>query len=120
MAEMVESLDDASEPHAVPCSCGSGYETRLRCQKCGKPICPKCAMRHPVGLRCREHATPVQDRPRSPRITGYVGAAIIGLVCLVLGAALSGGGDLLAHQLAANLMWLSMGVAMYGAVLRLR
>jgi len=29
-------------------------ETRLRCNKCGKPICPKCAVRTPVGYRCRE------------------------------------------------------------------
>ena len=31
-------------------------ETLLRCNKCGKPICPECAIRHPVGLRCRECA----------------------------------------------------------------
>jgi hypothetical protein len=29
-------------------------ETRLRCNKCGKPICSKCAVRTPVGYRCRE------------------------------------------------------------------
>lgn len=28
-------------------------ETRLRCNKCGKPICIKCAVRTPVGYRCR-------------------------------------------------------------------
>jgi hypothetical protein len=28
-------------------------ETRLRCNKCGKPICTKCAVRTPVGYRCR-------------------------------------------------------------------
>ncbi len=29
-------------------------ETRLRCNKCGKPICSKCAVRTPVGYRCRD------------------------------------------------------------------
>jgi hypothetical protein len=29
-------------------------ETRLRCNKCGKPICIRCAVRTPVGYRCRE------------------------------------------------------------------
>ena len=29
-------------------------ETYLRCNKCGKPICAKCAVRTPVGYRCRE------------------------------------------------------------------
>ena len=28
--------------------------TRLRCNRCGKPICSKCAVRTPVGYRCRE------------------------------------------------------------------
>jgi hypothetical protein len=29
-------------------------ETYLRCNKCGKPICTKCAVRTPVGYRCKE------------------------------------------------------------------
>src|SRR5689334_24538673 len=29
-------------------------ETSLRCNKCGKPICTKCAVLTPVGYRCRE------------------------------------------------------------------
>lgn len=29
-------------------------ETLLRCNKCGKPICMKCAVRTAVGFRCRE------------------------------------------------------------------
>jgi hypothetical protein len=29
-------------------------ETLLRCNKCGKPICMKCAVQTPVGYRCRE------------------------------------------------------------------
>ena len=28
--------------------------TQLRCNRCGKPICSKCAVRTPVGYRCRE------------------------------------------------------------------
>jgi hypothetical protein len=27
-------------------------ETRLRCNRCNAPICPKCAVRTPVGFRC--------------------------------------------------------------------
>jgi hypothetical protein len=29
-------------------------ETTLRCNKCGKPICAKCAIRTPTGYRCKE------------------------------------------------------------------
>lgn len=44
---MAETLYCANHP---------GRETLLRCNKCGKPICPECSVRHPVGLRCRECA----------------------------------------------------------------
>lgn len=36
------------------CVCGSGISTRLRCSRCGKPICPECMIRSPVGYRCPE------------------------------------------------------------------
>ena len=29
-------------------------ETLLRCNKCGRPICTKCAVQTPVGFRCKE------------------------------------------------------------------
>ena len=29
-------------------------ETYLRCNKCGQPICPRCAVQTPVGYRCRD------------------------------------------------------------------
>jgi len=29
-------------------------ETYLRCNKCGRPICPKCAVQTPVGYRCKD------------------------------------------------------------------
>jgi hypothetical protein len=40
-----------SEP--LHCANHPKVETRLRCNKCGKPICSKCAVRTPVGYRCR-------------------------------------------------------------------
>ena len=38
----------------VYCANHPGVETSLRCNKCGKPICAKCAVRTPTGYRCRE------------------------------------------------------------------
>ncbi len=35
------------------CENHPNVETRLRCNKCGKPICTKCVVRTPVGYRCR-------------------------------------------------------------------
>ena len=41
-----------SEP--MHCVNHPNVETYLRCNKCGRPICPKCAVRTPVGYRCRD------------------------------------------------------------------
>ncbi len=38
------------------CSYHPSVQTRLRCSRCGKPICPRCGVRTPVGLRCPECA----------------------------------------------------------------
>jgi hypothetical protein len=43
---------DSTAP--VYCANHPGVETSLRCNKCGKPICAKCAVRTPTGYRCRE------------------------------------------------------------------
>lgn len=65
-------------------------ETLLRCNKCGKPICPECAIRHPVGLRCRECAqlrrVPTYDL--SPR--HYTLALAAGLPSATVGVILGG------------------------------
>lgn len=58
----------------VPCSYHPNVMTGLRCSRCGKPICPSCAVRTPVGLRCPDCAgvrglptyrTPSQDLLRA-------------------------------------------------------
>ena len=40
----------------VPCTYHPKTMTGLRCSRCGKPICPQCGVRTPVGLRCPECA----------------------------------------------------------------
>lgn len=40
----------------VPCSYHPKTLTGLRCSRCGKPICPQCMVRTPVGLRCPDCA----------------------------------------------------------------
>lgn len=65
-------------------------ETLLRCNKCGKPICPECAIRHPVGLRCRQCAQPrrIPTYDLSPR--HYVLALAAGLPSATVGVILGG------------------------------
>lgn len=44
------SLDDQVQT----CANHPNVETVLRCNRCGKPICTRCAVQTPVGYRCRE------------------------------------------------------------------
>ncbi len=53
---MTEPSTGAQGSGEVPCSYHPTVMTRLRCSRCGKPICPKCGVRTPVGLRCPECA----------------------------------------------------------------
>src|SRR5829696_9433206 len=72
-----------TESGQVPCSYHPRVLTGLRCSRCGKPICPQCAVRTPVGLRCPDCAG-VRGLPTYP--TGFdalVKAAGIGLVLAV-------------------------------------
>ena len=55
-------------------------ETVLRCNKCGKPICPECAVRHPVGWRCRECAQLRRIPTYDVALTHYLRASIAGLL----------------------------------------
>jgi len=42
------------EEEALYCEVHPERETMLRCNRCGRLMCTDCAVRHPVGLRCRE------------------------------------------------------------------
>ena len=55
-------------------------ETRLRCNKCGKPICTKCAVSTPVGYRCRACVNAQQRAFYSDfKPSYYVVAALVAL-----------------------------------------
>lgn len=70
-------------------------ETALRCGNCERPICVRCVVHHPVGIRCPECA-------RARRIPAFdvtpayfaraamaaVGVAVMGVLALVLLSAL--------------------------------
>jgi hypothetical protein len=82
MASEVPSSDE------VRCSYHPDTPTRLRCSRCGKPICPRCGVRTPVGLRCPDCAG-VRGLPTYPTSTdalakgvavGFVVAVAIGVI----------------------------------------
>ena len=51
--------------------------TSLRCNKCGKPICARCAVRTPVGYRCKDCVRGQQQLFETALWYDYVVAAII-------------------------------------------
>lgn len=52
------------------CSYHPDVITRLRCSRCGKPICPRCMVSTPVGFRC-------PDCARGPRPVAYQTSALM-------------------------------------------
>ena len=40
----------------MKCAAHPDIETNLRCGKCGTPVCPKCMVPGPVGVRCPQCA----------------------------------------------------------------
>lgn len=92
IAEASRKLDAAvgpPSPDEVPlddealfCANHPTVETMLRCNRCGKPICTRCAVLTPVGYRCRECV----GRQQKTFYTGGAGDYVIGgLIALVLG-----------------------------------
>lgn len=73
-------------------------ETRLRCNKCGQPVCTKCVVRTPVGYRCRECVAAQQQVFYAGFQPSYY--LIAGLVALPL--------SLLAGWLIPRLGWYSI------------
>jgi hypothetical protein len=73
---------------ATYCANHPSVETSLRCNKCEKYICPKCAIKTPTGYRCRECVRGQQkvfetaewyDYP-----LGFMVAAILSVIASVL------------------------------------
>lgn len=60
-----------------------GTTTRLTCVECQAPICPKCSVRTPVGLKCPDHATaPGKAARRSASRRFRVGVAVLATVAV--------------------------------------
>lgn len=76
------SFDD----NALFCANHPTVETMLRCNRCSKPICTRCAVQTPVGYRCKECVGQQQAVFYTGGVVDYV---IGGAISLVLGGAAS-------------------------------
>lgn len=63
-------------------------ETGLRCNRCNKPICPKCAHRTPVGFRCPDCIREHEDKYYSGGTSDYVIAAVVAFPLSLIAASL--------------------------------
>ena len=81
-------------PAPTYCANHPAVETALRCNRCGKPICARCAVRTPTGYRCRECVRGQQKVFVTAEwydyLLGFVTAGILGLVASLLASLVSG------------------------------
>lgn len=79
-----------SEPEVLYCLEHPQVETRLRCSKCGNPICPRCAVQTPVGFRCPQCVRSQQAIFYTATPLDYAIAGIVGLVISTIAAFILG------------------------------
>ena len=81
-------------PAPTYCANHPGVETSLRCNKCGKPICARCAIRTPTGYRCQECVRGQQKIFNTAEwydyLLGFVTAGILGFLASLLANLVSG------------------------------
>jgi MFS family permease len=70
-------MSDTNEP-IIYCANHPGTPTTLRCNRCEKPICPKCAVLTPTGYRCNECVRSQQKTFDTALWYDYILAFVIG------------------------------------------
>jgi hypothetical protein len=77
---------DLTEPPPLYCYRHPDRETWVRCGRCDQPICTRCAMQGPVGLRCRTCGKPSRDALASLKPNQIaIGLAVAGGLGAVVG-----------------------------------
>jgi hypothetical protein len=73
-------------PTSTFCANHPQIETNLHCNRCGKPICPKCAVSTPTGYRCRECVRGQQKVFETSRWYDFISAIVLGGLLSLLGS----------------------------------
>ena len=72
-----------ADEEILHCARHPDVETTLRCNRCNTPICPKCAVRTPVGFRCPDC---VRSQSAIFYTAGWLDYVLAAVVALVLSA----------------------------------
>jgi len=72
--------EDTGEAIKLYCTVHPNVETTLRCNRCGRPMCTRCAVKTPVGYRCKECVRAQQDKFFDAQVLDYLIAAGVSLV----------------------------------------
>jgi hypothetical protein len=78
MKAETERMESSNET-TLTCYRHPNTPTSLRCNRCGNPICPKCAVRTPVGFRCSDCVRTQQNRFYTGGKLDYVIAVAVAL-----------------------------------------
>jgi hypothetical protein len=101
------------------CAVHPDRETALRCNKCDRLMCVQCAVRTPVGYRCRECARQHEDRFFNASSSDYlIVAGVCGAAGLLIGV-LTGFIPFLNSPLFAIILGFPAGGALTEITLRL-
>lgn len=85
-----DTLPATTQTEKLYCANHPDVETLLRCNRCGKPICLKCAVLTDVGYRCKECIRGVQDNYFNAAPTDNLIAFVVALVVSAIGAPVAG------------------------------
>lgn len=76
----------AEQEEVVICPVHPNAEATLRCNRCGRPMCTRCAVRTPVGYRCKQCVRQQQDTFFNAQFYDYLIAAGVSLVLSFIAA----------------------------------
>ncbi len=103
-----QALETPTPDGPLFCTVHPERETALRCNKCGRPMCVQCAVKTPVGYRCRECVRAQQDVYFNAGNLDYVIGGAVAAVCSL-------GGNAIASVLSPFLMFF-LAVAVGGFI----
>jgi len=78
------------QPETLYCANHPSRPTLLRCNRCDKPICSKCAVQTPTGYRCKECVRGQQKTFETAKWQDIPLAFLISLIISFLGSLIAG------------------------------